>query len=197
MGIQRLDLSNNHLCNFGLSFDRFTELCIAIESNTSLRVLRLERNQLRTQGCWAIAHMLQSSSTCVLQSLDISCNEISPRGAISIAKALPGNQTLRELSLRSNMIDTTAAIALGTALEVNSTLSSLDLENNDVTIEGVKALATSLTKNASVRCVSLIMNEFDSSEAERCLRKIGDPPGCIRAQVLLRSKERVAMLQAE
>jgi len=194
-----LNLASNNLCNHGLSYDGIIDLAASLRSTSSIRQLILERNQIRTAGCWPLASMLRSFS-CTLLMLDLSSNEISSTGAITIAKALQQNSILLALSLRSNMVDASSASAFGGALEVNTSLLALDLENNDIDETGFEALSSALCKNQTLRLMNLIMNEFDPDEARQQLQKHRSGKGfCdqrgeyeeIHAEVLLNNCERV------
>jgi len=154
--------------------------------------LSLERIQLRTQGCWPVATLLRSEM-CHLRILDLSNNEISPTGAICLAKSLTLNASLLILSLRSNMVDSVAAVALGQALESNKVLRLLDLENNDIEEKGMQGFVASLSKNSTLVAVSLIMNEFESREGEKCFSRLCAEGHTMHAQMVFRSSQRMLL----
>lgn len=190
--LQSLKLSSNNLCNHGLSYDAYNDLLRALcYTPSSIRELVLERNLIRTSGCWTTANMLKNAS-CALTILDISCNEISSLGASSIAKSLRNNKSLLALSLRSNLVDSSAASSFAHSLEENTTLQVLDLENNDIDEEGFDALALALSKNHSLQLLNVIMNEFDPDKARQNLQKVQTCEDSACAEVLLRNYDRVS-----
>jgi len=206
----RLNIGSNSLCNHGLNYDGINDLTKALHAKTSIRELILERTQLRTAGCWAVASMLRSVA-CTLQVLDLSCNEISSTGAKTVAKSLKQNKTLLALSLRSNMVDSAAAVEFSSALEVNTSLLALDLENNDIDDAGLEALLSAIYKTSTLKLLNVIMNEFDPDDARNRMQKLdgavphqqantdgeGDVAACGgRPQVLLNNHERVELGQA-
>jgi len=75
-----------------------------------------------------------------LLDLNLSGNNIGPRGAVYLGEALTKSMTLATLKLRSCEIEDNGAIALGTALRTNRSLDLLDIAKNEISDAGVKAL---------------------------------------------------------
>merc|ERR1712137_678485 len=68
----------------------------------------------------------------VLTDLNLLHNEIGPKGATAIAKALEVNGVLTSCDLEGNHIEVEGAEALASALEVNAVLTSLNLADNNL-----------------------------------------------------------------
>ena len=94
-------------------------------------------------GATALAEALKSNST--LKALRLDSNDIGYEGAMAMAmamaEALKTNSTLKEIRLDFNNIGDEGAAALAETLKRNSTLHRLCLTNNNIGDEGAIALA--------------------------------------------------------
>ena len=98
-----------------------------------------------------------------LVSVDLSANEIGPRGAATVAAALRDNIVLKELVLSNNSVGHVGATALAGALHCNGTLETLELWGNGVRSDGAAQLADALQHNHALRRLGLRENEVGVS----------------------------------
>lgn len=124
LGIQKLSMQKHQLRCAGT----FTVMEHLLENNT-LRVLDLTANEIRFQGCEAIAKYLKSD-TCTLESLHLGTNECGNYGAKAIAQALPINKSLIHLDMSHNQIEDFGLVQIAQALAENSTIMSIKFFGN-------------------------------------------------------------------
>jgi len=130
--LEELDLGENNVREQGV-----VTLCQALNlRNATLRVLRLDRNNIGNQGAEAIGRALEGKAK--FEVLSVGWNGIQDKGAIALYRALGRNVTLRELSLEGNSIGHHGVAALARGLEMNSTLEKLHLCVNHRGIELLK-----------------------------------------------------------
>ena len=97
----------------------------ALKLNYTLKDLRLEANKIGDIGAMLLVESLAENehrSTSAVEKLVLGWNDIGVEGAISIAEALKGNETLRYIDLSGNAISCTGAEALAEALSYNHSL---------------------------------------------------------------------------
>ncbi|CAF3315341.1 unnamed protein product [Rotaria socialis] len=94
------------------------------------------------------------------QTLFLRGDEITPQGAITIGKSLENNITLSQLFLTDIQIGDVGAEALARSLAngANSSLKELSLNNNGITDDGAEQLANMLKHNRSLIKVWIIKN---------------------------------------
>ncbi len=86
-----------------------------------------------------------------LHHLSLSSCDIGDEGAVTLARALGHNHTLRTLDLGHNSISDLGVEQLGNALAVNNTLRGLSLWKNRVFHSGAEALAGALATNSTLQ----------------------------------------------
>ena len=95
-----------------------------------------------------------------LTSLNLTCNNIGPKGGVAIAEALRVNRSLTTLVLWSNKLGQEGVVALAQALKTNGSLRSLNLRLNGIGVEGGKAVAEALRVNGSLTELDLYRNKI-------------------------------------
>ncbi|XP_078463919.1 leucine-rich repeat-containing protein 34 isoform X1 [Lampetra planeri] len=116
--------------------------------------LNLRCDLIADDGAEAIASLLQEGS-CWLTSLDLSLNDIGPRGAKALGQVLQTNRSLRSLNLAGNKVGEEGGVSLATALQTNVSLRSLDLHHCDLGTDSIIAFSTALSYNSSVEELDL------------------------------------------
>jgi len=92
----------------------------------------------------------------VLQTLDLSSNNIGDNGAQALANILRQHIPLVDLELSHNIIGDIGVSEIGQALELNSTLTKLHLDHNAIRDDGAQALAKCMKENTTL--ISLHLN---------------------------------------
>ncbi|KAL9178574.1 hypothetical protein ACHAXT_001912 [Thalassiosira profunda] len=123
--IESLCLSSNGLALPGI----FHNTKKSIKSMSKLTYLDLSFNSLPVQGAKAVAKFLEHAD-CSLETLILSNNHLTTKGANHILPALKANESLEELDLSCNWLSDAVAPAVVDLLRNNSTLLSLDLTGN-------------------------------------------------------------------
>ena len=133
------------------------ELSLAIESNKSLKVLRIGGNDLR-RGIIRIANAISQLSK--LQILSMDNNQITEEAADSIAVAISSNKQLTELNLNNNLLKK-GVDKIANALHANNILlESLGLSNNQIPEEAADALAGAIRSNCLLEVLNLSNNKL-------------------------------------
>ncbi|KAL3672659.1 hypothetical protein V7S43_001954 [Phytophthora oleae] len=166
--------------------------------NSTLTTLLLSNTGISDEASTPLAHML--SHTHSLTHLDISCNDFTSEGNVTIARGLQRNVSIRYLNYRENKLDEVAALEILRALTVSSSvetvlfqdcfesestvgsalgqltknthsLVTLDLSHCSLGPPGVVEFYHALAVNASLRSVDLTCSGLKSDTAAGILAK--------------------------
>lgn len=99
------------------------------------------------------------TSSLSLHHLRVAACSIGDDSAVSIAKALAQNSTLKTLDLSCNTISDIGAEELGAALKRNSSIKGLLLWNNRVFHTGAEALASGLASNRTLQWLGVRLHD--------------------------------------
>ena len=149
----------NSLKEFALSsFGSRTlqEVIKALGGHSRLRTLNLRENNIGKNGCDALATLLQNPNS-GLAVLDLYKDKIDDKGAIVLATALAGNNTLIDLNLGSNRsITITGWRATFAVLQSpHSRLESLSLRDNNISDDAALSLMNALSNNNALKALEL------------------------------------------
>ena len=122
--------------------------------------LVLSRNNITDRGAATLAEMLKENRT--LQQLNISDNSIGGEGATALAETLKENRTLRQLEVTNNSIGDEGATTLAEMLKENKTLQQLNISGNSIGSEGATALAEMLKENRTLQQLDVSHNSIGS-----------------------------------
>ena len=123
----------------------------AIAANPRLCVLKLSYNDLGDEGVSIIASaLLQDGRHHQLSVLDLGFNSIGDEGCGALAvHCLAGNYNMQTLYLSGNNITEKGALSLAGALLHGTGLRNLHLSANSIGPTGIKAVAGAIAKNDS------------------------------------------------
>jgi len=139
-GLQELYIAKNSLGSKGIK-----PISTELMNNTTLRVLDVSSNTIKTLGATSLATALTKAVTdSGLRILNVSDNKLGDKGIKSFANLLLVDRRLEGLYAGSNYITTEGAEDLSNALKTNYTLKDLRLDSNDLRDEGCVLLAESL-----------------------------------------------------
>ncbi|CAM9307083.1 unnamed protein product [Scytosiphon promiscuus] len=133
-----------------------------LRAHPTLKELELEWEGVRDLS--SIAQALADHKS--LTRLNLTHNEIGPRGAIQLAGALRQNKSLTELDLRENSLGPTGMKAIADALASNDTMRTLHLQDNAIGDDGVIAMTEALMRNGRLRTVCLDGNKVSDLGAK-------------------------------
>ncbi|RLN89103.1 hypothetical protein BBJ28_00006555 [Nothophytophthora sp. Chile5] len=123
-----LDLSGNELMDEGIA-----ALAPLLTSQPLLKVLRLDENEVTSDGLKQFVTALDAGSLPVLEELSLCGNEITAKGAIAVVDTfVPSKTSLKRLELDSNMISDQGVSYIKAALAKQGKADVLgSLEEND------------------------------------------------------------------
>eukprot|EP00760_Papus_ankaliazontas_P007867 PhM_4_TR1356/c0_g1_i1/m.8834 len=162
-------ISNDRLLRLNLSYNMLgssvSNITKCLERNSALRVLNLSGNQLREEGCEAIAHMLRVNTT--IEEIVLFNNELTDKALVPIVNALLVNSSLKVLNLKGNYITTAGIDMICKALSRNATLLHVHVgDNAGVSPESIERMEKLLEHN---RQLDAQLSE-QRAEAERAKR---------------------------
>ena len=194
--LNELDISYNQVSSFGI-----INISKALLTNITLQKLDISHNNISDDGAIAIIEALQSHcngnsimgtanneitnnknyiKNSTLQKLNISYNNISSKGIVTLSDHLKTNITLQELMISWNdcetpiVLDSTNVFCnmsskhfgdVGTALISSfvwhkSNIQKLDISHNDVSDDGVVAISEYLKHNRILQELNVSYNEI-------------------------------------
>lgn len=111
-------------------------LCMGLISNHKIKDLNLSRNSINDTGIEVLIKPL-SGPSCMIETLDLSDNDICDKGGMLIAKWLQTNRSLIRLNLKNNLINVGGSKAIrNTLFNRNSyNLEHLNLSLNPIDIK--------------------------------------------------------------
>ncbi|KAM4624320.1 leucine-rich repeat-containing protein 45 isoform 1-T1 [Polymixia lowei] len=217
-GSSRLDLSGQSLsadtCSvLGRVFHKdtvFTEVCLSdcmlseegakvllsgLFANTTIKVLDLKGNNLRSTGAEVLGKLLARNKT--LRRLVLEWNALGMWDeAFSVfCEGLASNHVLAQLDLRNNQINHQGASELALALKRNSTLELLDLRWNNIGLLGGRSLLEALQHNKTLVQLEMAGNNIPSDTLkalEQAIQHNSD-----RHSTLKESRNRTQVLSKE
>ncbi|XP_057261354.1 leucine-rich repeat-containing protein 45 isoform X2 [Pezoporus wallicus] len=146
----------------GLSGEGVTLLLHGLCSNTTVKLLDLKGNNLRSMGAEALGKLLRQNKS--IRSLILEWNSLGmgEEGFSSFCQGLGANSFLQRLDLRSNQINHQGAGELAMALKQNTSLQELDLRWNNIGLLGGRALLNCLHSNKTLKRLELAGNNVPS-----------------------------------
>ncbi|KAM6899056.1 leucine-rich repeat-containing protein 45 isoform 1-T2 [Lycodopsis pacificus] len=163
--------------------------------NTTVKVLDLKGNNLRSMGAEVLGKLLARNKT--LRRLVLEWNALGMWDeAFSLfCEGLASNGVLTQLDLRNNQINHHGAAELALALKRNTAVQALDLRWNNIGLLGGRTLLEALQKNRSIMQLEMAGNNIPSDTLKALEQTTGHNSdrqsttreSCSRTQVL--SKE--------
>ncbi|XP_062331064.1 leucine-rich repeat-containing protein 45 isoform X2 [Osmerus eperlanus] len=164
-------------------------------ANTTVKVLDLKGNNLRSTGAEALGKLLARNKT--LRRLVLEWNALGMWDeAFSIfCEGLASNTNLSQLDLRNNQINHQGASELSLALKRNSTLQELDLRWNNIGLLGGRSVLEALQHNRTLVQLEMAGNNIPSDTLkalEQAMEHNSD-----RQSTLRESRSRTQVLSKE
>lgn len=137
-------------------------LLTGLFGNTTVKVLDLKGNNLRSTGAEVLGKLLARNKT--LQRLVLEWNALGvwDEAFLLFCEGLASNTVLTQLDLRNNQINHHGASELALALQRNATLQVLDLRWNNIGLLGGRSLLEALQKNKSIVKLEMAGNNIPS-----------------------------------
>jgi len=119
-------------------------------TNTTLRKLELEGNNLGIQSAYAFGRALKVNKT--LKFLDLESNQLTTDGTnwggvTSLFEFLPANKTLISLNMANNSMDASCGDQFNQLLAKNDTLIDFDYSMNNFNLDDSREIQEKLRRN--------------------------------------------------
>ncbi|RZF48969.1 hypothetical protein LSTR_LSTR003045 [Laodelphax striatellus] len=130
-----LNLKGNNI--FGEGLDALSRFLL---KNRSLKILKLEWNNLgaSVDGFCQLCHALSSNN--ILEALDLRNNELNSECAFELADSITRNTALKLLDLRWNNLGSEGGQSLLSALRSNKLLTDVKVQGNSIPAEIIAAI---------------------------------------------------------
>ncbi|XP_061612898.1 leucine-rich repeat-containing protein 45 isoform X2 [Phyllopteryx taeniolatus] len=130
--------------------------------NTTLKVLNLKGNNLKSAGAEVLGKLLARNNTLTRLVLDWNALGVWDEAFPIFCEGLGSNSGLTHLDLRNNQINHRGMSALAQTLKRNSSLKVLDLRWNNIGLLGGRCLLEALQSNHNVEQLELAGNNIPS-----------------------------------
>ncbi|XP_028286650.1 leucine-rich repeat-containing protein 45 [Parambassis ranga] len=145
-----------------LSEEGAKSLLSGLSTNTTVKVLDLKGNNLRSTGAEVLGKLLAHNKTLCRLVLEWNALGVWDEAFSLFCSGLASNSVLTQLDLRNNQINHQGASELALALKRNSTLKVLDLRWNNIGLLGGRSLLEALQKNKSIMQLEMAGNNIPS-----------------------------------
>ncbi|XP_063748453.1 leucine-rich repeat-containing protein 45 isoform X2 [Eleginops maclovinus] len=137
-------------------------LLSGLSGNTSVKVLDLKGNNLRSTGAEVLGKLLALNKTLRRLVLEWNALGVWDEAFSLLCDGLASNSVLTQLDLRNNQINHHGASELALALKRNTTLQVLDLRWNNIGLLGGRTLLEALQQNKSITQLEMAGNNIPS-----------------------------------
>lgn len=137
-------------------------LLTGLFGNTTVKVLDLKGNNLRSTGAEVLGKLLARNKTLRRLVLEWNALGVWDEAFSLLCEGLASNSVLTHLDLRNNQINHHGASELALGLKRNGTLELLDLRWNNIGLLGGRSLLEALQKNKSIVQLEMAGNNIPS-----------------------------------
>ena len=152
--IKTLNIGGNNLGD-----ELFSEILVAISSNTYLNKLYINENNLGRIGSAVIGNFLKYDKK--IKLLDVSRNNFDDEIIGSMLKGLIINSSLDILFLNELGLTNKSFRIFATTLSINTNLKKIFLEKNKFNFKAIQKLSDILNSNKYLEYISLVGNNFE------------------------------------
>ncbi|CAB1338333.1 unnamed protein product [Coregonus sp. 'balchen'] len=131
-------------------------------ANTTVKVLDLKGNNLRSTGAEALGKLLVRNKTLCRLVLEWNALGMWDEAFSVFCEGLASNACLTQLDLRNNQINHQGASELCLALKRNSTLQQLDVRWNNIGLLGGRSFLEALQQNRTLTHLEMAGNNIPS-----------------------------------
>ncbi|XP_034414428.1 leucine-rich repeat-containing protein 45 [Cyclopterus lumpus] len=163
--------------------------------NTTVKVLDLKGNNLRSTGAEVLGKLLSRNKTLRRLVLEWNALGVWDEAFSLFCEGLASNGTLTQLDLRNNQINHHGAAELALALKRNTAVQALDLRWNNIGLLGGRTLLEALQKNNSIMQLEMAGNNIPSDTLKALEQTTGHNSD--RQSTLRDSRSRTQVLSKE
>ncbi|KAF1374331.1 hypothetical protein PFLUV_G00248930 [Perca fluviatilis] len=170
-------------------------LLTGLFGNTTVKVLDLKGNNLRSTGAEMLGKLLARNNTLRRLVLEWNALGVWDEAFSLFCDGLASNSVLTQLDLRNNQINHHGASELALALKRNTTVQVLDLRWNNIGLLGGRTLLEALQKNHSIVQLEMAGNNIPSDTLKALEQTTGHNSD--RQSTLRESRSRTQVLSKE
>ncbi|XP_031179807.1 leucine-rich repeat-containing protein 45 isoform X2 [Sander lucioperca] len=170
-------------------------LLTGLFGNTTVKVLDLKGNNLRSTGAEVLGKLLARNNTLRRLVLEWNALGVWDEAFSLFCDGLASNSVLTQLDLRNNQINHHGASELALALKRNTTVQVLDLRWNNIGLLGGRTLLEALQKNHSIVQLEMAGNNIPSDTLKALEQTTGHNSD--RQSTLRESRSRTQVLSKE
>ncbi|KAK9529933.1 hypothetical protein VZT92_011479 [Zoarces viviparus] len=163
--------------------------------NTTVKVLDLKGNNLRSTGAEVLGKLLARNKTLRRLVLEWNALGVWDEAFSLFCEGLASNGVLTQLDLRNNQINHHGAAELALALKRNTAVQALDLRWNNVGLLGGRTLLEALQKNRSIMQLEMAGNNIPSDTLKALEQTTGHNSD--RQSTMRESRSRTQVLSKE
>ncbi|XP_056286255.1 leucine-rich repeat-containing protein 45 isoform X1 [Pseudoliparis swirei] len=163
--------------------------------NTTVKVLDLKGNNLRSTGAEVLGKLLARNKTLRRLVLEWNALGVWDEAFSLFCEGLSSNGALMHLDLRNNQINHHGAAELALALKRNTAVQALDLRWNNIGLLGGRTLLDALQKNSSIMQLEMAGNNIPSDTLKALEQTTGHNSD--RQSTLRGSRSRTLVLSKE
>ncbi|TNN49577.1 Leucine-rich repeat-containing protein 45 [Liparis tanakae] len=163
--------------------------------NTTVKVLDLKGNNLRSTGAEVLGKLLARNKTLRRLVLEWNALGVWDEAFSLFCEGLASNTALTHLDLRNNQINHHGAAELALALKRNTAVQALDLRWNNIGLLGGRTLLDALQKNSSIMQLEMAGNNIPSDTLKALEQTTGHNSD--RQSTLRGSRSRTLVLSKE
>ncbi|XP_068440000.1 leucine-rich repeat-containing protein 45 isoform X1 [Clinocottus analis] len=163
--------------------------------NTTVKVLDLKGNNLRSTGAEVLGKLLARNKTLRRLVLEWNALGVWDEAFSLFCEGLASNGVLTQLDLRNNQINHHGAAELALALKRNTAVQALDLRWNNIGLWGGRTLLEALQQNKSILQLEMAGNNIPSDTLKALEQTTGHNSD--RQSTLRDSRSRTQILSKE
>ncbi|XP_075949077.1 leucine-rich repeat-containing protein 45 [Anarhichas minor] len=163
--------------------------------NTTVKVLDLKGNNLRSTGAEVLGKLLARNKTLRRLVLEWNALGVWDEAFSLFCEGLASNGVLTQLDLRNNQINHHGAAELALALKRNTAVQALDLRWNNIGLLGGRTLLEALQKNRSIMQLEMAGNNIPSDTLKALEQTTGHNSD--RQSTMRESRSRTQVLSKE
>ena len=140
------------------SKEALDQLCKVIANNSSLEVINLRNNKLRSSGIKAIAKDFKN--ICNLKLLELSGNQLDEEAADDIASIISNNVKIEKLLLHNNALKSEGICKICQALKWHENLQVFRISKTGIQEEAADDIAEVVNHNSSLKVFDVAHNRL-------------------------------------
>ena len=146
---------------FGLDNDTYSYLFESLLNNcfnNKNPTLQLQKRNINDELVFKISAMIKEKKIDHLMKIDLSCNEITSKGFLTLANSLleSNNINIIKINMSDNKLDDDCIKKLGELIKKNENIMDINFSRNgNITNKGIEELSDYIIGNTSIKSIKL------------------------------------------